>query len=135
MSDQKYTLIHEDLIQLLSCFPDSYIDHNGRFIAHEASQVGFNLQGIHSPTLLICCVLEQMSRLAAEGIPSRRIGRSDQFQRFMQNGINMFLNTEFSEIHLELIYRKLGNAMDRPLTLKFIESGYDLSILSQNRKL
>lgn len=43
--------------------------------------------------------------------------------------VNEYLHTDFNEDDIELIYTYLGNGINRELTLKFIESGYDLNII------
>lgn len=44
----------------------------------------------------------------------------------MRDGINAFLDTDFSEDDMELIYTYMGLACDRWLTLMFID--HDMSI-------
>lgn len=69
-----------------------------------------------------CKVLEWLSRPALkEGTKSVRV--------WYLSGINKFLGTKFSHRDIEEIYCKLGNEINRPLTLKFIESGYNMEVL------
>jgi len=55
-------------------------------------------------------------------------------QRYIRNGINEYLGTGFDEEDLSTIYTYLGNAINHRLTLKFIESGYNMAIISEKRK-
>ena len=48
------------------------------------------------------------------------------------DNINNYLNTNFTKEKMELIYTKLGNAINHNLTIKFVESGYDTKILESN---
>ena len=47
----------------------------------------------------------------------------------MLDGINMFLNTDFSKDDIDLIYTYLGNACNHQRTLEFVRSGYDMELL------
>lgn len=44
-------------------------------------------------------------------------------------GINKYLGTNFNTDDWNLIYTKLGNNINRPLTERFVASGYDLNVL------
>lgn len=49
----------------------------------------------------------------------------------MMKYINYILNTNFTKEDFEIIYRILGNALHEDLTIKFIESNYDMGVLIQ----
>ena len=51
---------------------------------------------------------------------------TDRNEKYMRDGINAFLDTDFSEDDMELIYTYMGLACDRWLTLMFID--HDMSI-------
>ena len=51
---------------------------------------------------------------------------------FILNGINQFLDTDFTEKDMEQIYTYLGNACNHEKTLRFIASGYDMSVLERD---
>lgn len=55
-----------------------------------------------------------------------RSGEIEKFHKYMRDGINAFLDTDFSEDDMELIYTYMGLACDRWLTLMFID--HDMSI-------
>lgn len=72
---------------------------------------------------LQCKVLEWLSRAAfKEG--------NDEVSKWYLEGINKFLGTKFSHKDIEEIYCHLGNSVNRGLTLKFINSNYDIEVLS-----
>ena len=48
--------------------------------------------------------------------------------------INYMLGTQFINDEIDLIYCKLGNGINHELTMKFIESNFDLSILESNKE-
>ena len=67
-------------------------------------------------------VLEWLSRAAhKEG--------NDTVRKWYLDGINKFLGTNFTNEDIELIYCKLGNAINRELTKRFVESNYNLEVL------
>ena len=83
-----------------------------------------------SETDIKCSVLEWFSR-SYKVHPFRSDKRNLEFQAFMRDGINTFLGTDFCENDLRSIYGEIGNAINRQLTIKFIESGYKLSVLEE----
>lgn len=119
-------LISWDLIlRLMNCFPDCVINSNADFIAHIKSFTCFNLKICENETDVKCKVLERFSRSAYQ------TGRYKWMNKYMLDGINKFLNTNFAKIDIEKIYIHLGNACDHTKTLKFIASGYDMAVLRE----
>lgn len=115
-------------LKLLKSFPNSFINENGEFIAHRTSNTYLLLKG-KSDMELKYTVLEWLSRAASYAIPYKSERHNRSFHGFMLNGINAFLDTNFSLEDMELIYTKLGNNCNRPLCEKFVESGYDMGVL------
>ena len=52
----------------------------------------------------------------------------------MIDGINRYLGTNFNFQDMDIIYTELGNDCNRPLCEKFIDSGYDMNILTSKLK-
>lgn len=119
------------MITLLPCFPGSFVNRNGEFIAHPRTNEYFNLGNCNSLLDVRCKILEQLSRGACKSQPYGKGYRNNQHHRFMTEGINRALGTDFSQEDLLLIYDRLGNGVNRELTVKFIESGYDLRLLER----
>lgn len=117
----------------MSCFPRSFINQCGEFIAHQKANEYFILENCKSELDVKCKVLEWFSRGAYKTTPYRTKQKNDEFHEFMLKGINEFLGTKFTEKDMELIYTYLGNAVDHELTIKFICSGYDLEVLKEKR--
>ena len=76
-----------------------------------------------------CKVLEWLSRGAYKTCPFNSNLKNERFHNFMLNGINDFLGTDFTENDIEEIYTYLGNRCNHEKTVKFINSGYDMSVL------
>ena len=123
-------MISWDLVtKLMSCFPNSVINHNAEFIAHIKSNTYFILKDCNSEMDVKCKVLEWLSRPAYKTEPFNSKRSNDEFHRFILKGVNQFLDTDFKEDDMELIYTYIGNACNHKKTIMFIESNYDKSVL------
>nr|DAV31445.1 MAG TPA: hypothetical protein [Caudoviricetes sp.] len=116
----------------MDCFPNSVINHNGEFIAHIKSNTYFILKDCNSKEDIKCKILEWLSRPAYKAEPYSTKRNNDKFHSFILAGVNDYLDTVFSEKDMDKIYTYLGNACNHKKTLKFIESGYDMSILKDD---
>lgn len=119
----------ELITKLMNCFPNSFINQNGEFIAHTRSNTYFSLKDCKTELDVKCKVLEWFSRPAYKTEPYRRKDKNDEFHKFMRGGMAEFLGVHFSEKDMELIYTYLGNACNHEKTVQFVESGYNLEIL------
>ena len=120
--------------KLMNCFPNSVINQNVEFIAHIRSNTYFILKDCNNEMDVKCKVLEWLSRPAYKTEPYNSKRSNDQFHKFILNGINQFLKTDFIEDDMELIYTYLGNACNHELTIEFICNGFDLSILDKKER-
>ena len=125
-------MVSWEIVQrLMNCFNNSFINQNGEFIAHRKANEYFILRTCKTELDVKCKVLEWFSRSAYKTLPYGMSKKDIEFHKFMLNGINKFLGTEFTESDIETIYTYLGNACHHSLTIEFIESGYDMSILKR----
>ena len=115
----------------MHCFPRSFINQNGEFIAHLKSNTYFLLTDCKTELDVKCKVLEWLSRAAYKTEPYRRKDKNDEFHKFMRGGIIEFLGVHFSESDMERIYTYLGNACNHKKTVRFVESGYNMMILEE----
>lgn len=113
---------------LIAAFPGSFINENGEFIAHVQPNEYFSLKDCNYPEDIDCKILEWLSRSASKGMWYSTRWRNEKFRKFIRNGINNYLDTNFSEEQFLKIYTHLGNAVNHELTKKFIESNYDFSV-------
>ena len=116
-------------LKLLKSFPGSFISDNGEFIPERSGVACFNLANCESSGEIKCKVLEWCSRAAFKSEPYQTVKKNRELHRFMFKGINNFLDTDFSEEDMELIYAKLGNGCNHPLCEKFVMSGYNMEVL------
>lgn len=80
--------------------------------------------------MLKCKVLEWLSRAAHKTAPFGA-RKNRVFHKFMLDGINAFLETNFTPDDMGQIYTYLGNAVNHTKTVQFVESGYDMTVLQE----
>ena len=123
--------LNECKLALLQVFPESFINERDEFIAHKCSNTYLCLGDCKKPIDIECKVLEWFSRPASTGIPYSQEWRNRKFRRLMLDGINDFLETDFTESDMEEIYQYLGNSINHEKTVRFIESGYNFEVLEE----
>lgn len=117
--------------RLTRAFPRSFINSEGEFIAHKYANEYFTLRTCKTELDIKCKVLEWFSRGAYKTEPYRTKAKNDEFHRFMLNGINKFLETNFTSNDMNLIYTYLGNAINHGKTVEFVEENYNMSFFRQ----
>lgn len=114
---------NEDLRgRITRAFPKMFVNRQFEAIIYPKRNSYFLLSGVETEEQLIAKVLEWLSREACKSI-------SPASQRYHLDGINAFLGTSFTQEDVRKIYQHLGNCINHDLTLRFIQSGYDLNIL------
>lgn len=103
-------------------FWNSFVNDSYEYIVWPKHNIYFMLEDVQNLTELKCKILNWCSRYCIKGIPERDQAR-------MQNFVNEFLQTNFNYDDFELIYTKLGNAINTDLTKKFVTNHYDLNFL------
>lgn len=121
-------------LKLLSAFPGSWINGGLEFIAHTKANEYFRLEDCETELDVKCKVLEWLSRAAFKTEPFDWESKNREFHEWMQNGINTYLETDFSEEDFAIIYQRLGNRVRHYLTVEFVKSGYDMAVLADRRE-
>lgn len=121
-------MINKELLRLMECFPRSFVNSHMEIIVHEAANEYFKIDVEHEVQFKYK-VLEWLSRAASTTEPFRTLKKNNEFNSFMLNGINQYLVKDFTAEEMRLIYCRLGNSINRELTTKFVQSGYDMSLL------
>lgn len=121
----------EYITRLMKCFPHSFINQYGEFIAHRETNAYFLVSNCENELDIKCKVLEWLSRDAHKAEPFRARRKNEEYRAFMMGGINRYLGTSFDEEQMEEIYTYLGNACNHNKTLRFVRSGYDMSVLTE----
>ena len=117
--------------KLARAFPKSFINSALEFIAHKEANEWFRLEDCNTEFDVKCKVLEWLSRGASKTCPFHSNIKNERFHNFMLNGINDFLDTDFTEEDMRVIYQELGNCVNHSKTEEFINSGYDMAVLTQ----
>ena len=123
--------LNECKLALLQAYPESFINERDELIAHKLSNTYLCLADCKKPIDVECKVLEWFSRPASKGMPYSQGWRNRKFRKFMLDGINDFLETDFTESDMAEIYQHLGNAIKHEKTVEFVESGYDFKVLKE----
>jgi hypothetical protein len=116
-------------LRLCECFPNSFVNGSGEFVAYRQANEYFNLSNCETELDVKCKVLEWFSRGAFKTEPFSSDLKNKKYHEFMLSGINRFLGTEFTEDDMETIYTYLGNCCHHALTVEFVNSGYDMAVL------
>lgn len=111
----------------LHVFPKSFINHSNEIILETRNNVYFRLDDVHSELDFKCKMFAWLSRPIAKSLNKYWAPR-------VLESFNDLLRTNFSKDDMYLIYDRLGNDVNRPLAIKFIESNYDLSLLKRARE-
>ena len=127
-------IVWSDVHELMRCFPRSFINQHGEFIAHNKGNQYFTIKNCTGQLDIKCKVLEWFSRGAFKTEPFRTKRLNDEFHEFMLSGINQYLQTNFTYEDMEKIYTYLGNECNHEKTIRFVESDYNFAILQEDEK-
>ena len=121
------------LNKLFWAFPDAIMNRNLEFVADTHRRVNsyFRLEDCETEEDVTAKVLEWLSREAYKSQHFNAKWRNDEVHEYHLKGINAFCGTNFSKKDIEIIYTRLGNRVNHRLTLDFIHSGYDMSVLER----
>lgn len=115
--------------KLMKCFPRSFINSEGEFIAHQYANEYFILRNCETEREVKRKVISWFSRGAYKTEPYRTKKKNDELHNFMLNGINKYLGTNFTHEDMEIIYTYFGNDCNKELCEKFIDHNYDMQII------
>ena len=125
--------IRDLLIKIMASFKESFVKCNNdgfEIILDSKSNFFFSLENVDSDCELIRRLISTVSR-CYKSEPYEAEWRNKEYQSKLMTPFNKILGTNFTEDDFEYIYTYLGNGCNKPIAIKFIESGYDLNILKQ----
>lgn len=108
----------------LAVFPKSFINHNNEIILEPRNNVYFRLDEVDTVLDFKCKMFAWVSRPIAKGLNKYWAPR-------VLNSFNYLMKTNFSKDDMYEIYDRLGNDVNRKLTIRFIESNYDMQLLKR----
>lgn len=129
---KKYETAKEAAGALMRCFPRSFINQRWELILHERTNQYIALGDCHTGEDIVAKSIEWVSRAAAKGQPYHSERCNQAFREKMQQGLNEFWGTDFTEDDFMEIYTNLGNAIDHEATQAFIRSGMNMNIWRKN---
>lgn len=122
-------LTAEDIIELIKSFPGCFITQENELIIHKKMNIFIMMDNIKTKRQLAANMLQWLSREASESYHYSGRKKNDKYRNFVLDGINHFLNTNFTQDDMRIIYCNLGGGANRDLAFKFIDSGYDFRII------
>lgn len=113
----------ENIIEkTLQVFPKSFINQDDELILEPKNNVYFRLEGMKTEMEFKCKLMAWVSRPIAKGL-------SPHWSKKVLASVNELLGTKFSKADMQIIYTELGNDVNPELSIKFIDSGYDMALL------
>ena len=118
-----------EILRLMHFFPNSFINCHFELILSPKGNVYFKCNEGMTRKDVLCKIFEWCSRYCAKGEPyvserTNKIWRDNLISNF-----NEYLETNFNQDDFYLIYDRLGNAVNHDLTVKFVESGFNMDVL------
>lgn len=120
-----------ELKKLLDYFPDSYINRNLEVILIPKTNTYFSLNGCSTKRDIIAKVLMWCTRDIAKARPYRQQKRNTAFYVDNRDRLRKYLG---ADINVYAVYHYLGNEINKELTHRFIESGFDMNLLYEEEK-
>lgn len=108
----------------LHTFPKSFINRSNEIILEPRNNVYFRLEDIDTELDFKCKMFAWLSRPISKGL-------NKYWSSKVLSSFNSLLGTNFTKEEMYKIYDRLGNDVNRRLTIRFIESGYDMAILNR----
>ncbi|WP_438312258.1 hypothetical protein [Sporosarcina sp. FA9] len=106
----------------LRIFPKCFINHSNEIILEPKNNVYFRLEDVNTALDFKCKMFAWLSRPIAKSL-------NKYWSPKVLKSLNELLETNFTKADMYLIYDALGNDINRALSIKFIESNYDLKVL------
>jgi len=124
----------EYLQLLFRAFPDGFINSSNDFIFEIKGNVYINLSSVESVKDAQAKVLEFCSRTANKGIVYSSEWRNREYRARLREGLNIIIGKDLDEDEWGLVYCHLGNRINHAMTMAFLESGCDMSVLEKECK-
>lgn len=115
--------------KLMILFDESFINYRNELILYPRTNLYISLNNINNEIDLKYKIIEDFSRDAYKSMHFDSIAENIEYHDYVIERINEYLGTDFDETDMELIYTKLGYGVNHDLTIKFVESNYDINIL------
>lgn len=119
--------------KLESSFKNSfYIKEKNLFVIKKNSHTDLLTMKVFEedgPQLILCRILERLTPLIVKYKGYKEKWRNDRLKEELRQGLNKFLDKDFSYEEIEIMNEKIGETINRSLTKKFIYNNYNINIL------
>lgn len=115
--------------KIMKIYPNSFINSEFELILVPKNNTYFCLADCETELDVKCKMFEFATRCACKDMPYKQLMRNIDFWGMNTVYFNKVFGTSFSREDMKLIYDRLGNGVNRELTVKFIERGYDMNLL------
>ena len=123
--------VFEELKKLMSYFPDSFINRQLELILIPKTNTYFSLRDCLTKNDVISKVLMWCTRAIDKGEPYQQRKRNIDFYVDNRDRLKKYLG---ADINVHVVYDRLGNGINKELTHRFIESGFDMNLLYKEVK-
>lgn len=103
-------------------FPNANITLKNELILEPKNNLYFILTGVQNELEFKCKLIAWMSRPISKGL-------NEYWSLKMLNSFNEVLGTNFTKSDMRKLYTNFGEDTNRTLSMQFVESGFDLSLL------
>lgn len=110
--------------KIQAAFPQSFVNMQNELVFSLRADSGFSLKDVTNETQLKAKILEWLTRTAIKAV-------SPKERKLHFEGINKLLGTNFTLEEMTDIYTYLGNGINHDLCVKFVESGYDMTMIQK----
>lgn len=110
--------------KIQAAFPQSFVNMQNELVFSLRTDSGFSLKDVTNETQLKAKILEWLTRTAIKAV-------SPKERKLHFEGINKLLGTNFTLEEMTDIYTYLGNGINHDLCVKFVESGYDMTMIQK----
>jgi len=111
---------------ILPFFPTASIYKEEEIILEPKNNIYFRIVGVASVLDFNCKILEWCSRACFKGL-------TEYWQRYFRRGLNSYFGKNWTKENYDLIYTRLGNGVNRSLCIEFINSGFNINLLAEDR--
>nr|DAS45972.1 MAG TPA: hypothetical protein [Caudoviricetes sp.] len=118
--------VFEELKKLMSYFPDSFINRQLELILIPKTNTYFSLRDCLTKNDVISKVLMWCTRDISKTRPYQQQKRNIDFYVDNRDRLRKYLG---ADINVYVIYHCLGMEINKELTHRFIESGFDMTLL------
>lgn len=111
--------------KLYEAFPQMFINDSKEAIIYPRKNIYFRLADCETENDVIKKLLCWLSKSAHTEHLSKTV------RRYVLEGINYFLDEEFTREDMARIYTELGNGVNKELLEKFIKQGFNMNLLKE----